>query len=228
MRKGHAYTLRQLRQIRDYLGRTNVDVVVGNLATQRTQLDAHIARLEHFAGERGTRDRAARMRTVAMRALARRLRQTFIRPIVKAAQGLPAVTHDAARLVQMPRQVTYEQLAVAANELAALVEANQGAFATAGFAQENAARMREQAAALVAEVGRRADEVAARMASIEGAEFEVRRARQLVQVLDAMVAPALDGSPAEGAEWRSIVRFGMPVASRAADEVVPGAEVKAA
>lgn len=208
MRKNHAHTLRVLTRTRDFLARTQVTSLVGDLEVQRKELDALITQLASFGDQTRMLMQASRSGTLAARQLARRLRRVFIRPVVRAGRRMTGAELEALRVLTMPRTGNFEQLASTGNAFADLVDRHQAQFVSAGLSSDAAAKLRAASTELLAAVHTRSADQGQRVAKSQGALATATAGHRLLRLIDALVDPSLESDPAMSAEWRSLVRLG--------------------
>ena len=172
------------------------------------------------AVEQDARDRAARSITHEKRELATKLRLEYMRPVERFAESI--FPNDAAlrAALSTTRQFDYAGLVSTALGMADFVSQNEAVFTSAGFNADFVTRLRQAAGGVSAAIVARSREVAARASSAAGQLQEVRRGRDVVRLIDAMIVPGLAGHSEQLAEWRSISRF----VRRAAPRVAPGDE----
>jgi hypothetical protein len=226
MVKTHAHALRVLSRTRDFLARTQVTTLVGDLEGQRKELDEVIAQLSSQGDLSGTLTRASRAGTLTAHQLARRLRVVFIRPVVRAGRRMTGPEQEALRQLVMPKARGFEQLVSAGNQFAELVDRHKAQFVSAGLSSDAATKLRAAAAELLAAVSTRSAVVGQRVASVQGARATATAGRRLLRLIDALVRPALESDPAMAAEWQSLVRLGNRSGGGEAGE--PVAQVTAA
>lgn len=207
MNRSHAQMLRVFTRIRDFLARTPITAQLGDLDGQRKQLDSIITRLTVACDDQRRLTRASRGGTLTAKRLARRVRHTFIRPVVRAAQTMTGLDAVALRALSMPKMESYEQLVSATNEYARLVEQHRDRFVAAGLAPDIAEKMRGAAAEVLAVVNARSADQGQRVASSQGAYAASGAGRRLLRLLSALVESALEEEVALLAEWRSLVRL---------------------
>ncbi|MBK6844303.1 MAG: hypothetical protein IPG88_18705 [Gemmatimonadetes bacterium] len=95
----------------------------------------------------------------------------------------------------------------AANAFAERVEEFKDRFAARGLAEDLVDRLRKATNTFRDTLTNRSLDLARRSAATAGMLSELSRGRDLVRLLDLMLAPRLVGEPENLAEWRSIVRF---------------------
>ena len=199
--------LQVLRRVHDYLGRRAPKLTIGDLQAQTEALGGIVDRLTQHAGEQDVRDRAAQSRTRAKQVLMTKLRVVYMRPITRLATAIFPTDGELRKALTTPGPVDDEKLLAAAYGMADRASQFEKYLIAAGFAPDFLARMRETTDACREAITRRSAELGLRSASTTGLLDELRRGRQVVQLIDAMLAPALETQPDQLAEWRSIARF---------------------
>ncbi|MBK6458215.1 MAG: hypothetical protein IPF87_19375 [Gemmatimonadetes bacterium] len=199
--------LQTLRRAHAFLAGKAVPVAVGELKPHIEALDSLVVRLEQFATEQASRANAARAATDTKRAMARELRQEYLRPISVVARRLFANDAQLRSAFVVPAARDDEGLIQAANAFAERVEEFKDRFAARGLAEDLVDRLRKATNTFRDTLTNRSLDLARRSAATAGMLSELSRGRDLVRLLDLMLAPRLVGEPENLAEWRSIVRF---------------------
>jgi hypothetical protein len=207
MRITHKQAIQVFRRIRDFLGQNSPPVSYGSVEKLVDQLKVVIDRLETFAREQSARASLAQAGTRIKRALAVAIRREFLRPIARAARALFPADTALLQTFPIPKVRDYEGTIAAAEAMAQNASAHKQRFVDAGFPDDFVERLQQAADDLREGMDARAEEFGKRSASTAGLRAEYARGRELVRVLDAMVAPRLVSAPERLAEWRTISRF---------------------
>ncbi len=233
MQKHHKQSIRVFRQIRDFLGANAPAVGFGSTEKIVAKLGEIVVELDAQASGQEARLRQARGRTREKRALARRIRREFLAPVAGMARSSFPDNPALVAMLSMPQARDYQGLISIAEAMAVAAGEHQPAFVDAGLPDDFAARITEAAAQLRRAMSSHAVEVSKRAAATAAIRRAYARGRDLVRVLDAMVAPRLEGDPQRLAEWRSLARF-VPVSTGSVEEepaveavapAAPGVEV---
>jgi hypothetical protein len=196
------------RRIRDHLGQYVPAVAyTGTIERLVEQLTGVVTRLEMLAREQGARTSMAQAGTALKRELVARLRWEYLRPISQAAKALFPFDHALLRTFAMPRARDYEGTIVAAEAMAQNAATHRELFVKVGFPRDFVESLQNAAQELRLGVDARAANFGKRSASTAGIRQEYARGRDIVRLLDAMVAPRLRADPERLAEWRSLSRF---------------------
>lgn len=198
--------LQTLRRAHAFLDGKELSAAIGELAPHVEALGAIIVRLEDFAAEQGARESAARAATEIKRELARELRGEFLRPIALVARRLFANDPEIRAAFRVPASRDDEGLIHASRAFAERMGDFQEKFAARGFTAEVVERLRATRDALRDQLTDRGLERARRVAATAGLLAELSRGRDLLRLLDLMLAPRLANRPEQLAEWRSISR----------------------
>ncbi len=218
-----------LRRVRDFLAARDIPVAIGTVAKHVEALTAIVDRLTSHAVEQESRDRAARSATVKKGRLARELRFEYLRPIARAAKSLFPNDLEMRRALQMPPFRDHERLLATAYAVADRVQQHTQKFVDRGFAPDFVERLRKAGDAFKAAIDTRSVDVGRRAASTAGQLEELRRGREVVRLLEAMITPRLADSPDQLAEWQSLTRFSrVPESVPAVLVEVPKADEEAA
>lgn len=215
-----------LRRVRDFLITRNIPVAIGTISQQVEELTAVINRMSSHAVEQESRFRAAKAATKSKERLMRQLTEEYMRPISRVAPSLFRNNAELRQALLMPRFRDHERLLASAYAMADRVSPFAEQFVAKGFVPDFVERLRKAADAFKESIDGRSLDVGRRAASTAGQLEELRRGRELVRLLDAMVWPRLAEEPDLAAEWASLTRF-RP--SSGGEPVVPvEGEVKAA
>ncbi len=211
--------LQTLRRAHAFLAGKDFTAAVGDLKPHLESLDIIVVRLEQFATEQSARNSAARTATDKKRALARELRQEYLRPIAYVGRHLFAHDAQLRQAFRLSGTRDDEGLIQTANAFAERVEEFKDTFAARGMAVDLGERLRRATNAFRDELTNRSLDLARRSAATSGLVVELSRGRDLVRLLDLMLAPRLVDQPETLAEWRAIGRFvrSATVASAAGD-----------
>jgi hypothetical protein len=204
----HKQSVQVFRRIRDFL-RQNVPVVAFTGSVERLveQLTGVIERLERLAREQGARTRVAVAGTAIKRKLVVSLRREYLRPIARAAKALFPADDALLRTFAMPQVRDYQGIIAAAESMAQNASSHRQRFVEAGFPPDFVESIQKAASDLRSGIDTRAAELGRRAASTAGLRQEYARGRDVVRVLDAMVAPRLRPVPERLAEWRTLSKF---------------------
>lgn len=199
--------LQTLRRAHAFLAARELSAALGGLKPHVEALDAIVVRLEQFATEQEARTNAARAATDAKREQARALRREYLRPIAQVARRLFADDSELRSAFRVPEARDDEGLIQACNGFAAGVEQHKAKFAARGLAVDAVDRLRKATDAFRDSLVGRSLDLARRSAATAGLLAELSRGRDLVRLLDLMLAPRLTYQPDQLAEWRTIARF---------------------
>lgn len=216
------------RGVRDHLTGKDIPVRTGTLAKHLENLEGIIGRLTSFAVEQDSTNRAALAGTIRRRRLLEELRQEFMRPVSQLATQLFPDDEEMQRALSMPPFRDHERILAAANAMIDRATPHKDRFATGGFAADFLDRFKKAVADLQATIDEQTSLIARRSAATVGQLDELQRGRDLVRLLDTMIAPRLKATPAQAKEWRKLTRFRPFPVSEPETEGAPAPEVKAA
>jgi hypothetical protein len=218
-RKGHA-TLRRIQVFLDthdsHLGAVNaggarrkLDEMVGKLADLESQQDpTRFQRKSELQSERHARAE---------------LREKHTKPIARIAQLEQDVMPQFAMLRLPHKRVDSGTLVIWACEMAGAAEPYTDAFQDHGLAPDFIASMLAAVQRLREAVAVRWHAHASRVGATAGVHAESRRVRRVIGLIDALVAPQLEGDDQLVTEWALTTRIGSRVSKAAAAEVAPEA-----
>ncbi len=222
MKSREKEAIRVFRHVRDFLKAEPPEVGFGSVSGVVAQLEDAIARLEGYARDQDARSRTAKAATLVKRAQISAIRREFIRPVVSGALTLFPSGNAIPAALQMPKARDSIGLIAAAEAMAQAATPYKEEFLGAGLPADFIDRILKAVATLREHVDARGAEFGRRTASTAGLRKEYRRGREVVRMLDAMVAPRLASNPARFAEWRTISRFARrPVTALVAEPETP-------
>lgn len=196
-----------LRRTRDFLKATEVTVALGPISNHIDHLAGVIDRLTAHAVEQDNANRAYRASARAAQELSRGVRQKYLRPVAQLGRALFPNDPVVQQALAMPDARDYQRVIAAALAMAAQAEEHKDQFVKAGFGEDFVEKMRKVAEELRVGVDTRAANLGRRTAATAGLLLEMARGRDLIRLLDAMVAPELAGVEDKMAQWRSLTRF---------------------
>ena len=199
--------LQTLLRAHAFLAGKELSAALGDLKPHVEALDAIIVRLEGFATEQATREAAARAATDTKRQMARALRQEYLRPIAQVARRLFPNDAQLRSAFVVPGSRDDEGLIQAARAFAERVSEFKEKFVGRGMAPDVVERLHKATESFREQLTNRLLDRSRRVAATAGLLSELSRGRELVRLLNLMLAPRLVGQPEQLAEWRSIARF---------------------
>lgn len=199
--------LQTMRRAHAFLAGRAFTAAIGELKPQVDTLAAIIERLERHATDQEMGTSVTRAATDAKRAMANQLRQEYLRPIAQIARNLFADDAELRKsfLVKPPRDE--EGLIQLASAFAERSAQFKDRFVEKGLASDFVERLQKAIEEFREVIVNRGLEQARRTAAGVGMREEVTRGRDLIRLVDAMLAPRLESRPEQLAEWRSIARF---------------------
>lgn len=221
MDKNQKHTLQTFRRVRDFLRRNAVGVRFAKLDPQLEALAGVVDRLTAYSVEQDTRTRLAKSGTTTLTRQVRQLRMEYMAPISRFGRTLAPNDSALHRALTIPRKVDIEGTVAAALGMADAADSQKGAFVAGGFSADFAEQLRSVARALKATIDDRAKDIGRRNASTTGVKEEISKGRAIIALLDAMVAPVLEATPALLTEWRTLKKQVRPVATSSATSEPP-------
>lgn len=220
MRSREKQALKVFRRVRDFLKEKAPAVGYGSVEGVITQLTDAIDQLEGYAREQDARQRQLLEATRRQRRQAAGIRREFITPVSRGARLLFPSEPTLLDAFAMPAARDYIGTIAAAEAMAQLATQYAEKFTGVGLPPDFVARMQKAVVELRAQLDARATDVGVRSASTSGLRTQYTRGRELVRMLDAMVAPRLADAPPRLAEWKALSRF-LRIASPAPAEETP-------
>lgn len=203
----HKQSVFVFRRVRDFLKDNPPEAGFGSIEKVVAHLDTVIERLEAHAADQDARFRGVKASTEVSRAQVAAIRQQFMRPLTHAARVL--FPQDAALLASLSPSAArdYAGTLAAAEAMVQIATAQKSAFIGFGLAEDFVERMVRATADLRTRLDARSADIGRRAASTAGLHREYQVGREVVRMLDAMVAPRLAATPTRLAAWRAISRF---------------------
>jgi len=222
--------LQTLLRAHAFLAGKALTAAVGDVKPHVEALDAIIVRLEGFATEQAAREAAARGGTETKRQMSRALRQEYLRPIAQIARRLFSNDSQLRSSFLLPGTKDDEGVIQTARAFAERVSEYKEKFVARGLAPDIVERLHKATEEFRGQLTSRLLDRSRRVAATAGLRSELSRGRDLVRLLDLMLAPRLEGEPEQLAEWRSIARFlrGATVSELKGDEATTSPAAKAA
>lgn len=227
MRQKQAYEAYQ--RVQDFVNRHPVDGPAGYAGAKRL-LDEVVTGLSRHTTNQASGGREGRAETVRQKVLTHRLRNLHLRPVAKIARAVlreaPGI-HVALRIP--PRQLPVMRLIAEATAVRKSVTPYEAVFVDIGRPADFLAQLDTAIETLRGSLVGRARNVGTRAGARLGITQEVRRGRDAVEMLDAIITTRFANDLQVLAEWRSARRVqAIPGSPSAPLAPVDGAEGDAA
>jgi hypothetical protein len=211
-RKTHMQTrtkqgIQTLRRVHAFMGRRDFTLAIGDLSVLNAELLAVLNTLESHASQQDASERRARELTRKKRERGAYLLQELLRPISLLARALFRDDATLRAAFRLPTRRDDEGLLQAANAVAERARAHEVRFVAGGFAPDFVDRVVTATAAFREALVARGLEMGRRSAASAGMLQELGRGRELVRLIDTMLAPRLAAHAGLLAEWATITRF---------------------
>jgi hypothetical protein len=195
---------------------------------QKRSFDGVVARLVDHAANQVTGRRMRRAEVARQVAVRRTLREEHLGPIAQIARATLADAPGIDKALRMPDYyIGPLKLVAEARAMRAAAELYEAQFVRAGQPDDFLERLDRATDALRQSVLSTSRELGRQVGATAGLEMEIRRGRQLVDIIDTIVRDAFYDNKALLAEWRSAKRV-RAVASGGGAEVATLRLVKAA
>ncbi|MBA3891016.1 MAG: hypothetical protein H0X64_10840 [Gemmatimonadaceae bacterium] len=166
-------------------------------------LDEVVARLGSHGTMQETGGRMERGEMVKQRLFARQLREGHLRPIAQVGRAVLSHVPQIDALVRTPSpHLPARMLVIKAQAVRGLAAAHEEVLATNGCEEDFLAQLDEAIAVLSSALTGRALSTGTRVGSRQGLANEIRRGRDAVQMLDAIVRRRFGARPETLAAWR--------------------------
>ncbi len=207
MRLRTKHGLQTLRRAHHFLVSRDYSLALGELGPHAAALSALVVRLQQHAIAQDNHTQGARAATDRKNALGWTLRQEYLRPIAEMARTMFVDDPKIREAYQLPTGRDDGGLLQGANGFVARGTDHASQFASRGLASDFVQRLRAATDAFQDALLVQGTEVASRAAATAGSDTELSRGRDLVRLIDMMLAPRLVHMPDQLAEWQSIKRF---------------------
>jgi hypothetical protein len=177
--------------------------ITGHLAEMK-QVTEELAK---FASEQEVNTLAWRKASYLAKELAKALAAQYVRPVYLVGKRLYPRDYALRAALLLPRSgnVSYGELITAAEGIVSEVEARKAEFVKAGFGEDFLERIRGAIVALRNALEEQADSNARRTAATAGMMEAYGQGRQMLRLLNTMVAPILEGADRK-AHWKRVSR----------------------
>lgn len=219
----HKQLLESYERVRDFLAANVPPNPAPTFARWRDELAQAIARLNALLGDQvgGTKDRRDDVRR--QRAARRALRERHLAPIARIAKAQLADDPMAVESLSMPDgQQSAMKLVAEAIAFRAKAAQHEDVFVQAGRPADFLAQLDAAIEALRGSVLGKARSVGKHVGARAGIGQALRRARQVLGTLDAMVLDAFAGNAELLARWRVAKRVQSPPGARSGPRATGG------
>ena len=230
MNKTQLSALRRFRRVQNFLA-TNPNIGPAEaLGEQLNVLDDVIAKLTSNGEVQDASTRFTRGETARQRVLREDLWNRHMVPLSRVARRAIGVPGMDAALFLPKKRADNEALLNAARGMAQAAEAQPELFVRYGMGADFVAQFRSAIGALSQALITRVESQKNRQYAGKIVSEQVKRGIAAVDLLDAIVAPRLEGNPALLGAWRAVKRPIEPgvVSSVGGSEPLPAPEVKVA
>ena len=219
MRQEQQRNVDSLRRVQDFLNVHSAALGAAASAGAKQQLDDAIVQLDAFDNAQGS----ARLEMDGLmsrrRALVMALRQQHMLPIAVFARARLRGVPDFAALTRSGSALVPSRLVAAARAMATAATPHLDALVNAGFPADTIAQLEAAADAVSSAMADRATTSVRRVGATKGIEQQIRRGREAVRVLSAVVGKQAAGDPVVLSGWRTASRV---TAKSGATRVVAG------
>lgn len=206
MRQEQQRQLDSLRRVQDFVNVHAAELGSAVSAGVKQQLDEAIAQLDAFDNTQGSSRLELDGLASRRRALAVELRQQHMRPICAFARARLKGVPDFAALTSSGRRLDSSRLVAAARAMATAAVPHLDALVNSGFPPNTITQLLAAADAVSATLVERAGTHVRRVGATKGIEQQLRRGREAVRVLSAVVGKQAAGDPVLLASWGAASR----------------------
>ncbi len=197
---------RQFRRVRDFLAANPVVGTAGELGKQSQVLDEVIEQLAHSGEEQDANVRQSLLETRRQKALRDTLREKHMAPISRIARNVYGVPGMENALFMPKLRADSEALVDAARGMAQAAARDPRIFTDHGLAASFLDNLRSATDAIANAIPNRVDHRRRKTIATKTVAELVKRGRNAVRLLDAIVAPRLAGDPELLASWNTLKR----------------------
>jgi hypothetical protein len=214
-----------LRRVQDFLDAHAAEL--GSLGDSEggKQLDDALAKVDELGNAQGTADLVMAGQIARRRALSLELQVGHMLPIARFARARLRGVPDFAALTRSGARFGPRNVVAAARAMATAATPHVDVLVQAGFPTDGVVQLEAAADAMQKAMVERANTQVGRVGATKGIEEQLRRGREAVAQLDALVRRQLKGDPMLLAAWQSARRV---TAKPGATRVVAGAAAPAA
>ena len=202
MKQEQQRKLDSLLRVQDYLNVHAAELGSAVSAGVKQQLDDAIAQIDAFDNTQGSAGLEMEGLISRRRALATALRQQHMVPIAAFARARLQGVPDFAALTSSGLNLRPSRLVAAARAMATAATPHLDALVSNGFPPDTITQLVAAADAVSSAMAERASTHVRRVASTKGIEEQVRRGREAVSVLKAVVGKQAAGDLVMLAGWR--------------------------
>ena len=225
MRQEQQRQLDSLRRVQDFVNVHAAELGSAVSAGVKQQLDEAIAQLDAFDNTQGSSKREMDGLTSRRRALAAELRQQHMLPIATFARARLRGVPDFAALANAGKKLQPSRLVAAARAMATAATPHLGALVSSGFPADTITQLQTAADAVSSAMAQRASTNVRRVGATKGIAQQLRRGREAVRVLSAVVGKQVAGDPVILAGWRAASRVAAKSGSARGDAAAPATTV---
>lgn len=186
----------------------DIPAKMGPISKLVAAFNASVDRLASLAAEQHESNRGFQDVSRTARELARAIVREYVRPVTSSGKFLFPVESPVRSTLKLPNggELRYEALIAAVEGIAGRLEEHKTKFVEVGFGDDFVEKLRGAVAELRKALEEKAAYFGRRSAATSGLLLEFGRAREMVRMLDAMVAPRLEGTE-RLAQWKTLSRF---------------------
>jgi hypothetical protein len=208
MKQKEQRQLDSMQRARDFVNEHAGELPFLAASDSKQQLDEAIAQVEMLGTAQGTADLEMDGLLARRRAIAADLRARHMLSITLLARARLRVAPELAALTVPTDKLSASQLVAAARAMATAAAPQLDALIRDGFPGDVIVQLEATADAMQEAMEERANRQVERMAATRGIQEQIRRGREAVRMLDAVVCQLLRDEPMGRASWHSAQRVG--------------------
>jgi len=202
MRQEQQRKVDSLRRVQDYLNVHAAELGSAVSAGVKQQLDDAVAQIDAFDNTQGSTKLELNGLVNRRRALQKELRQQHMVPIAEFARARLQGVPDFSALTSSGLNLTPSRLVAAARAMATAATPHLDALVNSGFPPDTITQLVAAADAVSSAMAERASTHVRRVGATKGIGEQLRRGREAVSVLKAVVGKQAAGDLAMLASWR--------------------------
>ena len=227
MERGVRNALSSFLRVQEFLAQNPVAEAPASLGTQASTLNEIVAQLSNDTVDQEAGSRFTRVHTESQRTLRAELYKDHMLPISRVAREVFGASgmDRAFRLPVNPK--VNQTLLAAAGAMAEAAEKTSDVFVQHGLPQDFIEQLRASATALETARTAKTESARRRVTATAAVKGQVKRGKQAVRLLNAILSPRLAREPELRAAWRSAKRV-RPTTVASDSAASPPSVVKAA
>lgn len=201
--------LQVLQRVAGFLEKEiDIPAKMGPISKHVAAFNAAVERLDALAAEQQASVLGFQVGVRTAQVLARSIVREYVRPVLRSGKILFPANAPIHAALKLPKRgaLGYGALIAAVEGVVDQLEENKATFVEAGFGDDFVEKLRGAVSELRKALDEKAKHYGQRSKATSGTIRVYGQAREMVRMLDAMIAPRLEGTD-RLAEWKTLSRF---------------------